>query len=525
MLTQLEAESRSQPWTSLETKAQYYGLRAVDLEGVSPAADLVARFPSQLLFRENMIPLEVRDGVCVLAISDPTRLTASDQLASQSPWPVESVLVDSDQIRRELHRLLGVGGHTIRDLVAQSADEAEELCQAVGDEIDDKSQASSVVKLVNELIVEACEQGASDIHIEPEKYELVVRFRIDGVLQEQYVPVEIQRFRAAIVSRIKIMAKLNIAERRLPQDGRVHLQLKDAEVDLRVSIIPTHHGESVVMRLLNASDSLLDINRIELPDDIREPWKQLIRRANGLLLVTGPTGSGKTTTLYSSLNAIRSSDTKITTIEDPIEYKLRQISQIQVEPEIGLSFAQGLRSILRHDPDVVLVGEIRDSETAKISVQAAMTGHLVFSTLHTNDAASAFTRLLDMGVEPYMVASTVEAVLAQRLVRRLCLECRQPELMKEMEVPSDLTLASDPQLYKAKGCRHCHGSGYKGRQAIFELLRTNSEVRKLCMQGSVADVIREAAVADGTRTLRASAWELVQAGVTSFAEMCRVSPA
>ena len=517
--TPLDAEA------SIAEKAKYYGVRSIDLEGVSPPIELVAKFPSQLLFQENMIPISAQNGVCLVAISDPTRVSALDQLAVLSQFSVEPALAEEDQIRRLLHRLLGVGGSTIRDLIAQSDDEDETLCELAGDEIDDKSQASSVVKLVNELILEAIEQRASDIHIEPEKNELLVRFRIDGVLQEQHVPGEIQRFRAAIVSRIKIMAKLNIAERRLPQDGRIHLSLKGGELDLRVSVIPTQHGEGVVMRLLSGGDSTLGVEQLHLPPQIHSEWNTLIRRAHGLLLVTGPTGSGKTTTLYSSLASIRSPNTKITTIEDPIEYELRQVSQIQVESEIGLTFAAGLRSLLRHDPDVVLVGEIRDSETAKISVQASMTGHLVFSTLHTNDAATAFTRLVDMGVEPYMVASTVEAVLAQRLVRRLCVECREPETIDEQEVPSGLALRTEATVFKPAGCRNCHGTGYAGRQAIFELLRSDSKIRALCLQNASSDAIRDAAIAAGTKTLRESAFELVQTGVTSMAEMFRVVPA
>ncbi|TWT94212.1 GspE/PulE family protein [Neorhodopirellula pilleata] len=518
--SRLETENQE-----LIRQAEFFGMQAWELQDVVVDAELVATFPSQLLFRENMLPIEVNGGKCFVAVSDPKRLEGIEQLAAQCRWPIVTVLSEPDPIRRHLHRLLGVGGSTVRDLVARSNDEVDELCEAAGDEIDDKSQASSVVKLVNELIVEAVSQRASDVHIEPEKDELIVRFRVDGVLQQQHVPVEIQRFRSAIVSRIKIMAKLNIAERRLPQDGRIHLNLKDGEIDLRVSVIPTHHGESIVLRLLSGGESDLGIDQLRLPEDIRIVWEKLIRRSNGLLLVTGPTGSGKTTTLYSSLAAIRCVNTKITTIEDPIEYKLRQVSQIQVEPEIGLTFARGLRSLLRHDPDVVLVGEIRDTETAKISVQASMTGHLVFSTLHTNDAASAYTRLVDMGVEPYMVASTVEAVLAQRLVRRLCVACRKPEALGRAEVPNGLYLRDDATIYQAVGCRHCHGTGYSGRQAIFELLQTDSNIRKLCQENVSADEIRQAAVAAGTQTLRASAWELVQQGQTTVAEMFRVSPA
>lgn len=510
---------------ALQELAARFGMRFLDLEHVNPDVELIGRFPSQLLFRSTMLPVMLQDHRCLVAVADPLNLEAIDQLASQSKWELETVVADPELIKRLLHRFLGVGGSTVRDLVAMSNDEVEELQAAASDEIGDKSQASSVVKLVNELIVEAIAQRASDIHVEPEKNDLMIRFRVDGVLHEQNVPSEIQRFRAAIVSRIKIMAKLNIAEKRLPQDGRIQLTLQGREIDVRVSVIPTHHGESVVLRLLSGNEQGLSLAHLDLPESMRRQWESLIRRAHGLILVTGPTGSGKTTTLYSSLAEIRSPQVKIATIEDPIEYKLRQVSQIQVHPEIGLTFAHGLRSILRHDPDVVLVGEIRDSETAKIAVQASMTGHLVFSTLHTNDAAGAFTRLVDMGVEPYLVASTLDAVLAQRLVRKLCLHCQRPVDVSASDLPLDLTRSADATWFEASGCRECQGTGYNGRQAIFELLTSNPTLRTQCMANASSDVLRRSALDEGMQTLRMHAWELVQRGITTLEELHRVCPA
>lgn len=520
----IQRSSQHDPLLELQSLARNYGMRFVDLHGIQPDQEVVNRFPRQLLFRESMLPLHLENGRCLVAISDPLNLEATDQLAANSPWPVETALAEPELIKRLLHRVLGVGGSTVHDLVAMSNEDVEELQAAASDEIGDKSQASSVVKLVNELIVEALEQRASDIHIEPEKNDLVVRFRIDGVLHEQVVPSEIQRFRAAIVSRIKIMAKLNIAERRLPQDGRIPLSLHGRDLDVRVSIIPTHHGESVVLRLLNGSEQGLQLDLLALPPALRTRWNELIHRAHGLILVTGPTGSGKTTTLYSSLAEIRSPQTKIATIEDPIEYKLRQVSQIQVQPDIGLTFAHGLRSLLRHDPDVVLVGEIRDTETAKIAVQASMTGHLVFSTLHTNDAASAMTRLVDMGVEPYLVASTLEAVMAQRLLRKLCIHCRRPNPDLTINLPQDLAVSNQAILYQPVGCRHCQGTGYSGRQAIFELLINSQPLRALCVANQSADLLRELAIREGMQSLRHSAWDLVQQGVSSLEELYRVCP-
>jgi general secretion pathway protein E/type IV pilus assembly protein PilB len=378
---------------------------------------------------------------------------------------------------------------------------------------------------VNELILEAVEQRASDVHIEPEEDDLTVRYRVDGMLRLQPMPPEIQRFRAAIVSRLKIMAKLNIAEKRLPQDGRIRLTVRGRDIDVRVSVIPMVHGEGVVMRLLDRSRSALSLDTVQFPIQIRQAWDELIRRPHGLLLVTGPTGSGKTTTLYSSLCEIRRPDLKIITVEDPVEYNLKSISQIQVQSQIGLTFAAGLRSILRHDPDVVLIGEVRDSETATSAIQASLTGHLVLSTIHTNDAASAFTRLVDMGVEPYLVSSTLEGVLAQRLVRRLCNACRTASKPTLDQLPPDLPLADSDVLYTATGCRECHHSGYRGRVAIFELLTNNSRIRRLCMDQAPAGEIRQVAIENGMQTLRQMAWQRVLAGETSLEELIRVCPA
>ncbi len=509
---------------SIDELAALYGLVSIDLETQQPDPTLVARFPSQLLFRETMVPVSLGSHCCVVAVSDPTKLESLDQLEKFSPRPIEPVLASAEQIRRQLHRLLGVGGSTIQDLVGQdrlTSDESDLIDQ---DEIGDKAQSSSVIKLVNELIAEALEQRASDIHIEPEKNELVVRYRIDGTLYRQNVQSEIQRFGAAIVSRIKIMARLNIAERRLPQDGRIHLTSASREIDVRVSVVPSYHGESIVLRLLTGTEEGLSLESIGLPESLRGTWRQVISKPHGLILVTGPTGSGKTTTLYGSLAEIRSEHCKIMTVEDPIEYKLRQVSQVQVHPEIGLSFAAGLRSILRHDPDVILVGEIRDSETAKMAIQAAMTGHLVFSTLHTNDAAGAITRLIDMGVEPYLVASTLECVMAQRLVRKLCPHCKQTQSIDELNQADDLQVPAGIRLFQAGSCRFCHGTGYSGRQAIFELMMNSNELRQLTTQKASATTIQSEAVRNGMQTLRQSAWNVVCSGVTSYEELMRVSP-
>lgn len=514
---------RAMTTDSIESTAEFYGLDILDLSDLIPDQELLSLFPAPILSRENILPISLDSHACRVAISDPTRLEAISLLELHSPRPIEMVLAKPEQIKRILNQRLGVAGSTIHDLVALS-DAETQTETSVNDSQSDPTHTSSVIKLVNELITEAISQRASDIHIEPEKHELIVRFRIDGVLYQQNMPIETTRFAAAIVSRIKIMAHLNIAEKRLPQDGRFPLNHSGKEIDVRVSVIPSYHGESVVLRLLSGTEQGLSLNSVGLPETLRGPWNNLIHRPHGLILVTGPTGSGKTTTLYGSLAEIRSEKTKIMTVEDPIEYKLRQVSQIQVQSEIGLDFAAGLRSILRHDPDVILVGEIRDQETARMAIQAAMTGHLVFSTLHTNDAAGALNRLVDMGVEPYLVASTLEAVMAQRLVRRLCTCCRVPVEIDSRQLPKDLALPSDATIYRAKGCKACHNIGYEGRQAIFELLRMNNDIRKLAISRSDSVTVHHQAVQNGMQTLRQSVWDLVCSGVTSLEEFYRVCP-
>ena len=419
-----------------------------------------------------------------------------------------------------------MGGDTIGELVAKRAEEEIELLEGIDEqdgELAAEAQAASVVRLVNELLIEALEQKASDVHIEPQEHGLTIRFRCDGLLRVQPVPPEIMHFQSAIISRLKIMSRLNIAEKRLPQDGRIKLRVKGREIDVRVSIIPMLHGEGIVMRLLDKSRMTFNLANAGMPDSIAKPFHELIAMPHGIVLVTGPTGSGKTTTLYSALNEIKSPTTKIITVEDPVEYHMDGISQIQVHSKIGLTFAAGLRSILRHDPDVVLIGEIRDGETANSAIQASLTGHLVFSTLHTNDAAGAFTRLVDMGVEPYLVASTVEGVLARRLVRRLCPHCKTAVDPTTLDLPPDFPRPLPSVIYEPNGCRECRGTGYSGRIGIYELLHTDEGVRKLCMDRASASVIREHGLKHGMTTLRMDGWAKVVQGVTSVEDVLRTA--
>ncbi len=390
------------------------------------------------------------------------------------------------------------------------------------------AQQASVVRLVNDILTEAVEARASDIHLESFANGIKIRYRVDGVLQLQRVPPEINRFQAAIISRLKIMSKMNIAEKRVPQDGRIELRVSGRQIDIRVSVIPMLHGEGVVMRILDKNAMSFSLQGIGMEQDTYAAFRELIRLPHGILLVTGPTGSGKTTTLYSSLAEIKSERTKIITTEDPIEYQLEGINQIQVHSKVGLTFAASLRSILRHDPDVVLVGEIRDFETAENAVQAALTGHMVFSTLHTNDAAGAFMRLVDMGVEPFLVSSTVEGVMAQRLVRTLCQECRQPYMPSHDEVPADFPIdefTAGKPIYQAGGCRACRGTGYSGRLGIYELLVAGDEIRHLANERKASNMLKKAAIAGGMRTLRQDGWLKVARGQTSIDEVLRVTKA
>jgi len=380
-----------------------------------------------------------------------------------------------------------------------------------------------VIKLVNELLMEAVKLQTSDVHIEPQENGMRVRFRLDGMLRIQPTPPEIAQFYNAIVTRLKIMSHLNIAEKRLPQDGRIKLRVSGREVDVRVSIIPMLHGEGVVMRLLDKARMTFDLRNVGMPPTVMKIFRQLIDLPHGIILVTGPTGSGKSTSLYSALNEIKDPSVKIITVEDPVEYQMDGISQIQVHSRIGLTFAAGLRSILRHDPDVVLIGEIRDGETAQAAIQASLTGHLVFSTLHTNDAPSAFTRLVDMGVEPYLVASTVEGILAQRLVRRLCAHCKVPVPISQADLPSDFPRNLCDVVYEPKGCRECRDTGFAGRIGVFELLRTDPMVQRMCVEQRSSTEIRDYALKAGMTTLRSSGWEQVAAGVTSIDEVVRLT--
>ncbi|TVS19680.1 MAG: type II/IV secretion system protein [Planctomycetaceae bacterium] len=508
------------------------GMEYVDLTSFQVDLSALKSFPLRFIHRFGIFPLGRRDGSLLVATANPFDLAAIDAVSASIRDSVVPLVAVPHELARLVKTHLGVGAETVDDLVAirdQDTDGVEILEDVEWDrsEASEAAQEASVVRLVNEILTEAIEARASDIHLEAQDAGMKIRYRIDGVLQTQPAPPAINRFQAAIISRLKIMARLNIAEKRVPQDGRIKLRVSGREIDIRVSMIPMLHGEGIVMRVLDKDNMNFSLRGLGMDREIYGQFNRLIKLPHGIILVTGPTGSGKTTTLYSALAEIKDEKTKIITTEDPIEYQLEGINQIQVHTKVGLTFATSLRSILRHDPDVVLVGEIRDLETAENAVQASLTGHLVFSTLHTNDAAGAFMRLSDMGVEPFMVCSTVEGVLAQRLVRNLCDECSEEYKPDPSDLPDDFPHdafnGNGNGIYRAVGCRHCRGTGYRGRAGIYELMVTNDEIRRLASERTPTNIIKQAAVRSGMRTLRQDGWRKVARGETTVDEVLRVT--
>jgi general secretion pathway protein E/type IV pilus assembly protein PilB len=506
----------------LRTLGEAMGFGYTDLSDREPAEEAIRLTPAKFVFKNKVLPLAVvENGTLVVATSEPFEILSLDELETLTGHAVEPIFAPEKEIAKQIKNYFGVGGETIGDMVG--GESTSESGEKGADDDDAMAESASVIRLVNEILAEAVRDRASDIHIEPEEEGLTIRYRIDGVLQLQALPPEIFRFRSAIASRLKIMAKLNIAEKRKPQDGRIKMKVDGRDIDLRVSIIPMLHGEGIVLRVLDKGKMVYDLRKIGMDQEIYEDFARLISLPHGILLVTGPTGSGKSTTLYSALNEIKGETVKIITVEDPVEYQMAGISQIQVNHKVGLDFAAGLRSILRHDPDVVLVGEIRDFETGQIAIQAAMTGHLVFSTLHTNDAPSAFSRLVDMGVEPYLVASTVMGVMAQRLVRRICSDCKGEVAVHPMDMPPDFPQRDVGILWKGSGCERCRQTGYTGRMGIYELLRPTPALQPLVLNRASSQEIKSQAVAEGMVTLRHYGWRRVLEGLTTVEEVLRVT--
>ena len=478
----------------------------------------------KFLKQYKLIPLEKRDSVLKVAMSDPLDSFAINGLRLATDCAIEPCIGRERDILTVIDQYYG-GTVTMEKIIEGIEEKEMEVAPwQVEEEIEhlrDLAQEAPIINLVNLLITRAVERRASDIHIEPFEDGLHIRYRIDGILHQTESPPK--NLHPAIVSRIKIMAKLNIAERRLPQDGRIKLKVLGKDIDIRVSSVPMLYGEGVVMRLLDPTGIIgLEVLGFEVKN--RERFEDLIKKPYGMFLVTGPTGSGKTTTLYAALSMMNTREKKVITIEDPIEYYLEGVNQIQVKPKIGLTFADGLRSIVRQDPDIIMVGEIRDVETADIAIHAALTGHLVFSTLHTNDAAGAVTRLKDMGVEGYLISSSLLGVLAQRLVRVICNKCKIT-YAPDKELADELGVKMNFQTYKGKGCEICDHTGYKGRTGIFELLLVNDEIRRLIVEKKGSDVIAQKAIELGMKTLRDDGWEKVKAGITTVDEVIRVTQA
>ncbi|MSU23440.1 MAG: type II/IV secretion system protein [Opitutus sp.] len=504
--------------------AREYGVSFAALDEIEPDKQVLSLFPARLLLRDELLPLRRVDLEIEIATSRLFATQALDGLKALTGLRLRPVLATTEAINREMKKRLGVGADTIDTLDDEAGLQVVDENGSTDNNLDEAAEDASIIRFVNQVLKDAIELRASDVHLEPFEDELRIRYRIDGVLQEVPVPAQIKRFQPAIVARVKILSHLNIAEKRLPQDGRIKVRIEDAEIDIRVSIIPMLHGEAVVMRLLRQNSALRGARDLGMGERELSCLERVLQLPHGIVLVTGPTGSGKTSTLYTALNEINDSERKIITIEDPVEYQLKGVNQIQVSEKSGLTFARGLRSILRHDPDVVLIGEIRDQETAQIAVQASLTGHLVFSTLHTNDAAGALTRLVDMGVEPYLVASSLEAVLAQRLVRLLCPHCRQVDTTPEArDYKTKLGIKPETKVYRAVGCRECRQTGYHGRRAIFEWMDSSSEIRTLILKNSSTDAIRDAARRVGMTTLAEDGRRLVEEGVTTIEEVLSVT--
>ncbi len=508
----------------LPSLAQQLGVDFVNLKAVKISPDAVRRIPAKFAYHYKVMPIDFADGALTIAMANPLDIHVLDDIGLVAKTKLRSILAGEKDIEEAIKKYYGVGAETIEQMMG-SVDKASAGAEPTIADIEDIDSEASIGKFINQILLEAYKDRATDIHIEPYEEELKIRYRIDGVLYDAKVPPGIKHFKDSINSRIKILSNLNIAEKRLPQDGRFAVKVGGVDLDLRVSFLPTPYGESVVIRILS-SNTLYDLGELGLDEGQRRKLDGLIQKPHGIVFVTGPTGSGKTTTLYACLSRVNHEDRKIITIEDPIEYQLKGVTQIQISPSIGLTFAAGLRSMLRHDPDIMMVGEVRDLETAEITVQVALTGHLVFSTLHTNDAASAVARLIDMGVEPYLIASSVQCFVAQRLVRLLCPHCKNaveltPDVMRDFDLKEeDLKGVT---IYEGKGCEACKFTGYQGREGIYEFLMMSDPVRDLVVARVAAGQIKAKAVEKGMRTLRQDGWQKVLSGMTTPSEVIRVT--
>jgi len=509
----------------LQGLARALDMPFLDLPRMSLPTEVIGRITTKLAFQHLIIPTRVENGTLEVAVSNPFDAAMLSALQFDAQCGVALGLAPRLEIEKALKKYYGVGAATLDEM---KDDEPLELLVGEDKEITDGDQDASVIKFVNQIIWEAFKDRATDIHFEPAEDELRIRYRIDGILHQTPMPPQLKRYQASILSRIKVMSGMNIAEKRLPQDGRINVRIKGAEIDIRVSTVPTVYGESTSLRLLTRGNIFLSLDKLGFDPQDEQIIREIIIKPHGIFLVTGPTGSGKSTSLYAFLSSINSVHKRIITIEEPVEYELKGINQIAVRPEIGLTFAVGLRHILRQDPNVIMVGEIRDLETAEIGIRAALTGHLVFSTLHTNDAPSAFTRLIDMGIEPFLVASSVEAVMAQRLVRTICTRCSteqtvEPDYLRKVGFPESEVATT--RFLRGLGCEGCRQLGYQGRMGIYELLILDEAIRPLILNHSAASTIAQRAMEQGMRTLRSDGWVKVKAGRTTIEEVLRVTQA
>ena len=499
------------------------GIETVDLEAVNPTPEALQLIPASAVYQYDALPFSVEGNTLVVVVSDPFDTAAADGFRMVANCAVKIALAPRELVELAIKKFYGVGAGAIEKMLEDGRyDVGDEFGAMTKIDVDEMGEEASIVKFVNQIIAEADRQGATDIHIEPQETELRIRYRIDGMLHKVDVPPQLNRLKAAIISRIKVMANLNIAEKRLPMDGRIGIRIAGQDIDIRVSTMPAAYGESISLRLLAKSGSFVKMADLGFNERDFAVVDKIIHRPNGIFLVTGPTGSGKSTSLYSFLSEVNKIDVRIMTAEDPIEYHIAGINQVQMQADIDMTFARALRAFLRQDPDIIMVGEIRDRETAEIAINASLTGHMVFSTLHTNDAAGAFPRLIDMGVEPFLIASAVAGVMGQRLCRRLCPDCRR-------EVPIDLKYYNLPYppekdcVFEPFGCDKCSKTGYKGRRALFEVLEVDEDIEGAIVRRENATQIRNLSVAKGMKTLREDGWRKVFAGITSIKEIIRVT--
>jgi len=507
----------------LKAVAQALGLVYVELEKLQIRPDVVARLPATTVYRYNVLPYKFVDGELHIVVSDPFDTATQDGVRLACGCPVRLALAPREEVGKAVKRFYGVGAEAIEKMLDDGRYAIDDDFTSITKiDVNAEGEEASIVKFVNRIIAEADRQGATDIHIEPQETELRIRYRIDGMLHKVDVPPQLNRLKSAIISRIKVMADLKIEEKRLPMDGRISIRLGGEDIDIRVSTMPGAWGESISLRLLAKAGSFVKMADLGFSDRDFQVVDKIIRRPNGIFLVTGPTGSGKSTSLYSFLHEVNTMDVRILTAEDPIEYQMDGIIQVQMNKDIGLDFARTLRAFLRQDPDKIMVGEIRDRETAEIAINASLTGHMVFSTLHTNDAAGAFPRLTDMGVEPFLIASAVAGVMGQRLTRRLCPKCKKaaPLDMKYWDLPHP---PPSTETWEPDGCENCAKTGYKGRRAIFEVLEVDDEIETAIIRRQNATQIRDLALSKGMRTLREDGWDKVFKGVTSVKEIMRVT--